>query len=285
MIKEQASLYFQQGNSDKEYHAQVVEEGKSYVVNFQYGRRGSALKAGTKTKDAVTLEEATKIYSKLIKSKLAKGYSEGESGEVFQSPDLEDRATGIFPQLLNEIKAEAELKKMIEDDDFVAQEKFDGERRMAKKDKDTIGINKKGLSVPLPTCIADSLNTKSILDSEIIGDKLYAFDLLSLEGKSLKNKPYVDRVSLLEGLDLGSHIEVVKTATGKVAKKKLLAKLRKENKEGIVFKRKGHKYKEGRPNSGGDVFKFKFYKTATCRVANHTKGKRSVGLEMLEGTW
>jgi len=284
MIKEQASLYFQQGTSDKEYHAQLVEESGDYVINFQYGRRGSTLKTGTKTKEAVTLEDALKIYTKLIKSKLAKGYSEGETGEVFQSPVLEDRSTGIFPQLLNEIKEEAELMKMINDNDFVAQEKFDGERRMIKKAEDTFGINKKGLAVALTTKIANSLKVEAVLDTEIVGDKLHAFDILSLNGKSTKGKPYTARLASLAKLDLGSSIDVVETATGKVAKKKLLDRLRKENKEGIVFKRKGHKYKEGRPNSGGDVFKFKFYKTATCRVANHTKGKRSVGLEMLDGS-
>jgi len=283
MIKEQISLYFQSGSSDKEYHTQLIEEGNGFVVNFQYGRRGSALKAGTKTKEEVTLEEATKIYTKLVKSKLAKGYSEGETGEVFQSPDLKDRTTGIFPQLLNEIKNDEELQAMIDDDDFVGQEKYDGERRMLNNYGETIGINKKGLTVPLPKAVVDSIEARVTIDNEIVGDTLYAFDILSQEDKCLKSTPYSKRLKLLANLSLGNNIVVVETAVGKEAKEKLLAKLRKENKEGIVFKRKNHKYKEGRPSSGGDVFKYKFYKTATVRVANHTKGKRSVGLEMLDG--
>jgi len=283
MVKEQVSLYFQQGSSDKEYHTQLIKEGKDYVVNFQYGRRGSTLKTGTKTKDAVTLEEATKIYTKLVKSKLAKGYSEGETGEVFQSPELEDRTTGIFPQLLNEIKTEEELQAMIDDDDFVGQEKFDGERRMLNHYGEAIGINKKGLKVSLPKCVVSSSVDRVTLDNEIVGDTLYAFDILSLKDKCLKSTPYLKRLKLLAKLSLGKNIVVVETAVGKKAKEKLLEKLKKENKEGIVFKRKDHHYKEGRPNSGGDVFKYKFYKTATCRVTNHTTGKRSVGLEMIDG--
>ena len=282
MIKEQVSLYFKSGSSDKEYHTQLVKKGNAYIVDFQFGRRGSTLQTGTKTPDAVSLEEATKIYTKLVKSKLAKGYSEGTAGTPFKSADLSDKSTGIFPQLLNELTTEQELQAMIEDDDFVAQEKFDGERRMTQKNSKVLGINKKGLKVILPSNIAESIRVESLLDAEIVGDHLYVFDLLSLKGKSFKKTPYDKRLKLLGELEFGDSITVVETAVGTQAKKEMLKKLKKENREGIIFKRKKHLYKEGRPNSGGDVFKFKFYKTSTCRVANHTKGKRSVGLEMLE---
>jgi bifunctional non-homologous end joining protein LigD len=70
------SLYFKEGGSDKEYHAQMVKMGKGVVVNFQYGRVGNALQSGTKTPIAVTEEEADKIYTKLVKEKMGKGYAE-----------------------------------------------------------------------------------------------------------------------------------------------------------------------------------------------------------------
>ena len=60
----EVSLYFQQGSSDKEYHIQMEEEGGGYVVNFQYGRKGRALKSGTKTSQPVSLEQAEKTWSK-----------------------------------------------------------------------------------------------------------------------------------------------------------------------------------------------------------------------------
>ncbi len=74
-----ASLYYKEGTSDKEYHMQLEESNGGYVVNFQYGRVGNALQSGTKTPTPVTLEEAEKIYTKLYKEKTAKGYA--ESGE------------------------------------------------------------------------------------------------------------------------------------------------------------------------------------------------------------
>ena len=70
------SLYFKEGSSDKEYHAQMVKSGKGVVVNFQYGRVGNALQSGTKTPTPVSEEEADKIYTKLVKEKMGKGYQE-----------------------------------------------------------------------------------------------------------------------------------------------------------------------------------------------------------------
>ena len=77
------SLYFKEGTSDKEYHIQLEEEPSGFVVNFQYGRVGSNLNAGTKTDSPVSLAEAEKIFAKLEKEKRAKGYSDGEKKNPF----------------------------------------------------------------------------------------------------------------------------------------------------------------------------------------------------------
>jgi len=43
----QVSLYFQEGRADKVYEVDLCEVGPGqYVVNFRYGRRGTALKDG-----------------------------------------------------------------------------------------------------------------------------------------------------------------------------------------------------------------------------------------------
>ena len=76
-MEKEISLYFSNGTSDKEYHVQLQSDEALYVVNFQYGRRGRKLNTGTKTQTAVSLEKANKIYDKLVKSKLSKGYTEG----------------------------------------------------------------------------------------------------------------------------------------------------------------------------------------------------------------
>lgn len=282
-MEKSASLYFKNGSSDKVYHTQLEKSGNGFVVNFQYGKRGSTLKNGTKTQEPVEYEKAVKIFEKLVKSKTSKGYSPGEEGVKFDSPELSDRVSGETPQLLNEIKNETEVLSFISDSNVYLQEKFDGERRMVRKDaNETVGINKKGLTVALPTEISNSVKDNCLLDGEQVGDMLYVWDVLSFNGKCLKQEPYTERLKVLNKVSLGKNVKVVKTAKTKKEKEALYQSLKESNKEGVVVKQKAHKYVSGRPNSGGDVLKFKFYKTATVRVASHTQGKRSVQMEMID---
>ena len=75
-----ADMFFQKGTSDKVYHIQVVKEGAGatqltgYHVHFQYGRRGSNLQEGSKTKAPVSLDEAHEIFEKVVEQKASKGY-------------------------------------------------------------------------------------------------------------------------------------------------------------------------------------------------------------------
>src|SRR5271163_347531 len=55
---EKITLYFKQGSSDKVYSASIEPEGSKFVVNFEYGRRGSTLATGTKTSTPVDYESA-----------------------------------------------------------------------------------------------------------------------------------------------------------------------------------------------------------------------------------
>ena len=277
------SLYCTENGHNKEYHIQLELTAENYIVNFQYGAIGSALKAGTKTPLPVSLEEAEKIYSKLLKEKTAKGYSEGEKKNDFSEVNQTQRKEVIIlPQLLNTIE---DPEEFINDDGYLAQPKFDGERRMVISNNGiVIGLNKKGTEVPLPKDIINSLKVDCIIDGEIIGNVLYAFDLLSFKGKDCKNLPCIDRFMLLFKLKLENqeHIEVAITSVATSEKRALYEKLKTENAEGIVFKKKDSHYTHGRPASGGNALKFKFQKSGTFIVKNLTQGKRSVGLELID---
>jgi bifunctional non-homologous end joining protein LigD len=72
-IIEQADLYFQEGNSDKVYHARLEQSSNGCSVFFSYGRRGGNMTEGYKAQD-VPEEVARKEYDKLVNSKLKKGY-------------------------------------------------------------------------------------------------------------------------------------------------------------------------------------------------------------------
>ena len=73
---ESVCLYYRDGGSDKIYNASIAADGTGFLVQFSYGRRGTALQAGTKTAAPVSLDKAKSIYEKLIAEKTSKGYVE-----------------------------------------------------------------------------------------------------------------------------------------------------------------------------------------------------------------
>jgi len=84
-----SKLFFKEGNSDKVYEIDLCELAPdAYLVNFRYGKRGKALKEGTKTPEAVSLEKAESIFSSLEKEKRNKGY-QTETEVFIEIPSLE----------------------------------------------------------------------------------------------------------------------------------------------------------------------------------------------------
>jgi bifunctional non-homologous end joining protein LigD len=201
---ESVTLYYRDGSSDKVYQANIEAAEGGYVVNFAFGRRGNTLQTGTKTPKPVDYDTARKAYDKLVREKMAKGYTPGQDGTPYQHTSKEERATGIFPQILNPIDEEQALR-LIEDPDCCAQEKFDGKRILVRKDGDQVtGINRKGLTVALPQPIADSAlpigGRRWLMDGEAIGDLYVAFDLLERDGADLREGPYRRRLDALTAI-------------------------------------------------------------------------------------
>ena len=292
MQQESATLYFTDAGSDKVYSAQLTQAGDLFSVSFQYGRRGSALTAGTKTVYPVPYVNAKKIYDQLVKAKTAKGYTPAESGERYQDTSNAGRTTGLSPQLLNAVE-EQELKALIADPGVVAQEKFDGERRiLIFSESGVVGTNRNGLVVPISSRLESSILSmftsppagRTVIDGEDLGDAGYAaFDLLELDGQCFRSKPYVDRLVVLERLLMKSDAFLITpvSPTSPEGKRKLLQDLRDQNAEGIVFKHANAAWSAGRPNSGGPALKFKFVASATVRAGNAKDGKRSVEMLVL----
>ncbi len=283
------SLYYSDGKSDKEYHAQLKSSDSGYVVTFQYGRRGSTLRSGTKTSSPVDYEKAKKIYDKLIAQKMSKGYSPGEEGIVFQSTELETRNTGIFPQLLNGI-LETDLSQYLSDDHYWFQEKYDGERRLIQiKEGKVTGINRKGLSIPLPEVFAsvllDSGITQCVLDGEALGDIIVIFDILEDASGCIRVQAYSKRLLALERIfpiTKSKKIQMITTARTQREKELLLKTIRDNIGEGIVIKKHTANYKAGRPNSLGNQLKFKFIESASVIVSAISENKRSVSISVYE---
>jgi bifunctional non-homologous end joining protein LigD len=281
------SLYYHEGSSDKVYQAAIKPAGNQFVVTFAYGRRGATLTTGTKTSAPVDYATAQKIYIKLVGEKKAKGYTEGEAGTPYQHTDKQ--VSGILPQLLNPIE-EADVAPLLHDDDYCAQEKLDGRHLLIRKQDDQLeGINKKGLLVGLPATVAHDLRKlpgSFIPDGESIGDDYHAFDLLEHNGENLRPLPYrirlVRLVNLLPSNSQHPHVRLVETAFTTSQKTELWQRLRRENREGIVFKRLDAPYTPGKPNRGGSQLKLKFVATLSAVVAK-INARRSVELSLFHG--
>ena len=297
MQSESVSLFFKEGTSDKEYHAQLEEKDSGWVVNFQYGRRGSALKADSKTPQPLPYEDAKRIYDKLIREKVGKGYR--PLGATLPAPigkAGEPAKTSLACELLTPIEL-AEVAKYILDSEYWMQDKRDGHRRMVQKlaDGAIIGVNRRGLAVPLPAALHAELKDIAwhtfVLDGEIEGERLIVFDLLDANG-DLQAKPYRDRFDrLLRELFRAhtaprsslEHILPVPTWRTREEKEAGLQELYARKAEGVVFKLARAAYAAGR---SGSHLKFKFTATCSARVRTVNR-KRSVGLELLDenGRW
>jgi len=283
-MNESIELAFKEGSSDKVYQAELKEEPSGYVVNFAYGRRGNTLATGTKTAAPVEYATAKKVYDKLVHSKTVKGYKP-EGGEDLGIKVVDAKQdTGLRPQLLNEI-TEEEADKYINDDRWCAQEKNDGRRKIIKYTGTTVqGANKLGFLTPVTGPIEKQvqlIHGACILDSEDMGDYLLIFDELSYP-----NMRYEDRLIMLEGLIKMNQEEliIVETAYTTREKQMMYEKLRENKAEGIVFKLKDAAYAPGRPNSGGDQLKCKFYESASCIVTSVSDVKRSIGVSVIDDT-
>ncbi len=284
---ENITLYYREGSSDKVYQASIEPAGDGlFAVTFAYGRRGATLNTGSKTSNPVDYGTAKGIYDKLVREKTAKGYTPGPDGTPYRNGNSDKEPSGLLPQLLNPIGA-TEVQRLLPDSAYCAQEKFDGRRLLLRKQGSAIdGINRKGLIVGLPEPVFQSfglLAADCVLDGESIGDVFYAFDLLHLSGADLRPQPYQQRLVALMNLLARAQqrtIRLADTAFTTGQKRDLFAWLKRENKEGIVFKRLDAPYTAGRPSSGGAQLKHKFYATLSA-VVSRINAQRSVEMRLL----
>lgn len=299
-----STLYYREGSSDKVYQCAIEPSSNNpgYHVMFAYGRRGSTLTYGRKNDEPLPLPEATKVYEKLVREKMAKGYKAAAGAPV--PAVLPQRATNpkppaspMLPMLLNSI-TEAEAMKLLSDEGcfqaWCLQEKHDGRRLQVRVhgNGQCDGFNKLGKYVPVPPAIHAALqgleSVPCVLDGEAVADDFHIFDLLELNGRDLRPAWYQHRLQMLwesaigtvtDSQVPGSPIKLVDTFYIS-DKKRAFDNLTKNHAEGAVFKQLLAPWSAGRPNSGGDALKFKFVETASF-IVEKVNAKRSVELALL----
>lgn len=280
------------GSKDAVYQLQLEEVEGGFVVNYQNGRRGGTLASGTKTKCPVSLEAARKAFDKVAKDKLTAQppyVRMGGSGESFQavSAEMAEQSTGLVPQLLNDVP-EGQLEPVLVSDEYVGQVKIDGQRRMVRASRNgVVGSNRRGLQVPLPKCIEHSVaGVECELDGEILGSRLFVFDILSMGERDLRSLGFRQRNKVLESMVglFGEAVTVLPLAEGEAQKRMLIERTKELGQEGVTFKHVDAPYVPGRPNSGGSQLRLKHWKDATVYVLGENVDRRSVRMGVLTET-
>jgi bifunctional non-homologous end joining protein LigD len=258
------------------------------VVNFRYGRRGAALTTGSKTTSPVSLEKAAAIFEKLVREKKSKGYVEIEAGQPYSDSSHKSQSTGLLPQLLNPIPEGTSVEHYVESRVFGFQEKKDGRRCLLarRRDGSVIAANGKGLEVAVPqSFIGDALKigaTEFVLDGEHMGNGIYCvFDLLSLNGISLRGDGFGSRFQKLAERGIAGSLQIVPQVFTTADKQALLDRVEQQGGEGVAIKLLHGLYVPGRPSSGGPALKHKFTESVSCVVLGVHAEKRSVALGLL----
>jgi len=303
-IAQEWVLHCTEKGADKLYRVQVVGQG-SYGVRADSCRRGGAWNdQGWKAQGLAEMAAAITHAESLVKKKMKGGYHIIENKAPMAGQALitvERNDSGFRPQLLNVID-EDRVEELLDDDAWLMQEKHDGHRRaISQDDSRIVGINKLGETLGVSEGLAQSARRlfcgdgapfPFLIDGELVGDRLFVFDVLQIrDGKAgdLRDMAYSDRAKrLMLFADINKAaldcLSIVETYAGREAKRAAFQRLKEENAEGVVFKKASAPYSPGRPNSGGDHLKYKFYATATFIVLGVKTGKRSVSLGLLDTT-
>ena len=289
MTEAKCSLYCTEGSSDKVYQVTLQARGAGWVVEFAYGRRGQALKTGTKTATPVDSVLARQIYDKLVKEKTSKGYTPDQSGVAYTNTEYGARASGFSPQLPIAIDGDDAWERYIKDPAWGMQEKCDGENRTLQIADCTVrGINRKGLYVDIPQAWASDygvLGSILICGEHTRGDMFHAFDLIECEGEDLRELTYEARyLRLMKLVNAAPRqpaslrvVPLVVTSDGKRAHRQ---SIREANGEGVVYKRLDANFEAGRSTA---AIKDKFVESATCIVLKQNP-QRSVVVGLLDDT-
>lgn len=285
------------GSSDKVYHVALFMESEAWSVEIQYGRRGSALMSQTKCAGVEYLK-AKKLFDKIVREKLAKGYAFLDVSPKPQVlpvgwPTPHIRAGSGYteqptvvtydilpPELLDEV-VNGDVEAYLDSPDYFMQDKSDGVSRGVIKapSGEIFGINKLAKPVPLPAELVGELMKIELktfqIDAELVGTRLICRDMLNADG-DMGGSDYATRLTVLEGWIAGLNSDVRVVPTWFYGKRTVFNERRDQRHEGVVFKLRTAKYRPGR---SGQHKKYKFIKTLSAMAGEpRANGKDSVEL-------
>lgn len=264
-------LAYRVGTSDKVYNLALDEAAGRYTVSAEWGRRGSLLRVDSKYvgPDRSAAEE---VYEQIRKEKLAKGYSSGTPDGT--PPPVPAGAAGQAAWLPTDLD-EAEAQRLLKDRAWVMQEKADGIHVMVREQSGLVtAYNRRGEPYGLPEAIALQFCAPALpclIDGEWLqrARRYVAYDILEAGDMDLRKMGYAERfkrlVPMVRAMGGGS-VGLIRSADTPGAKVALLAALRGERAEGVIFKHRDAPYVSGRPPHGGFMRRWKFRERADVIV-------------------
>jgi bifunctional non-homologous end joining protein LigD len=274
-----ANLYYIDARSDKVYNVELVQNAsEGWDLNISYGRKGSSLQSSTKL-EGVEYPKARKAFDKLVTAKLGKGYM--PTGEEMSVPVTDKVQTGMFPQLANSLAWEDIEALWGVWDEMFFQEKYDGERRMIKLGTPIVASNRTGFAVTVHPRIQKDLEELAlvfpdwILDCEDMGEYLWVFDIYH---RTAPFKTRRRRLMVLEDYIFSHALAAIDVDTAlHIPDLEYLRTLRDNHRtggaEGIILRHATSPYVPGKPNSGGDLIRFKFWESATVIVTKQNDAR------------
>jgi bifunctional non-homologous end joining protein LigD len=262
-----------------------VQTDAGYLVSTSYGRRGGNLTDGTKTKAPVTLERARKIFEAVVKEKLTEDppYHPDETGGVYIMPPADVTAEWL-PQLLN-VAEEADAPMYIADPAFGAQRKHNGQCGVVglTPDGQPFAVNRQGAPVPLATEVDAALRRlykrvgRVVMPAERMGRYVWCHGLFWLKQTDYRPQPYGIAYEVLQDVApyFESALRLSQLAVTVAEKQALFDTLKAKRAEGMVLKRLSAPYAPGKPASGGDQLKIKFWSDPTSVVVLHPNDDRA----------
>lgn len=198
-------------------------------------------------------------------------------------------AFGAEPQLPSPITP-AQAASLLGHSEWGVQEKHDGTRALFKVeivDGETVvdAGNKLGLcrAVPLPITDALRLLPPCELDGEVVGTRVYLFDLLSLRDRDLRELGCEQRHEMLAQLfvdTVESHPEVIEAVTvtrfvygDEDAKREFASELEARRAEGFILKKLDAPYV---PGDSDTQLKCQFRRSAAVIAGEKNPGKNSI---------
>ena len=293
------TFYYKDARSDKEYTIEIRSaEGGLFHVHFAFGKRGAVQQTGLKTpKDKpVTLPAAEALFQSLEKERLGKGYAEGASAapiqyvaELMSDVQAALPPSRVAPMLLNPITPE-EAAAYIANDDWLMQPKFDGNRaQLVKKGKSVRAFSRPGLPMSVPAIVIEAalaFPRDFSIDGEMVEGIYVAFDILEDGALDLRHERCEfrsGRVQTLWPTSGPGGILSSPSAPDAESKQMFFDMIRSQGGEGVVFKLKAAPYSSGRPGSGGNALKCKFWATASVILGQRHATKSSFEMLLANG--